>query len=175
MCNSSHLALSKFDCMKMVTILFPKDFIVILSIIWFIRLFLCNQTLKNRIGGELEDFGNDSCKHMSNIIKEYSQELDGPIILMVDEVLPLAPENDSGDTTIFDWTSLEVSPKVDLFMAVSPAPLIIGGSVSSQVIPPFHPTILSHQLLEGHRNFAQLNRLLSCLKHHNKVLPGEKN
>ena len=111
---------------------------------------------------------------MSNIIKEYSQELDGPIILMVDEVLPLAPEKESG-SGIFDWTSLEVSPKVDLFMAVSPAPLISGRSASIQVIPPSHPTIFSHRLLEGHRNFAQLNRLLSCLKHHNKVLPGEKN
>ena len=112
---------------------------------------------------------------MSMIIKEYSQELDGPIILMVDEVLPLASYKESGDTAIFDWTSLEVSPKVDLFMAVSPAPLIRGQSASIQVIPPSHPTIFSHHLLEGHRNFAQLNRLLSCLKHHNKVLPGEKN
>ena len=111
---------------------------------------------------------------MSNIIKEYSQELDGPIILMVDEVLPLAPVKESG-SRILDWTSLEVSPKVDLFMAVSPAPLIAGNSASIQVIPPSHPTIFSHRLLEGHRNFAQLNRLLSCLKHHNKVLPGEKN
>ena len=111
---------------------------------------------------------------MSNIIKEYSQELDGPIILMVDEVLPLAPRKKSGDTTIYDWTSLEVSPKVDLFMAVSPAPLITGKSASIQVIPPSHPTIFTHRLLEGHRNFAQLNRLLSCLKHHNKVLPSEK-
>ena len=125
--------------------------------------------------GELEIFGNDSCKHMSNIIKEYSQELDGPILLMVDEVLPLAPRKISGDTDIYDWTSLEVSPKVDLFMAVSPAPLILDTSASIQVIPPSHPTIFSHRLLEGHRNFAQLNRLLSCLKHHNKVLPGEKN
>ena len=112
---------------------------------------------------------------MSNIIKEYSQELDGPIILMVDEVLPLAPEKESGETKVYDWTSLEISPKVDLFMAVSPAPLISGKSASTQVIPPSHPTIFSQQLLEGHRNFAQLNRLLSCLKHHNKVLPSEKN
>ena len=112
---------------------------------------------------------------MSNIIKDYSQELDGPIILMVDEVLPLAPQKISGETQVFDWTSLEVSPKVDLFMAVCPAPMIIRESASIQVIPPSHPTIFSHRLLEGHRNFAQLNRLLSCLKHHNKVLPSEKN
>ena len=112
---------------------------------------------------------------MSNIIKEYSQQLDGPIILMVDEVLPLAAPKESGESMIFDWTSLEVSPKVDLFMAVSPAPFVIGISASIQVIPPSHPTIFSHRLLEGHRNFAQLNRLLSCLKHHNKVLPSEKN
>ena len=112
---------------------------------------------------------------MSNIIKEYSQELDGPITLMVDEVLPLALEKVSGETQVFDWTSLELSPKVDLFMAVSPAPLIVWKYASIQVIPPSHPTIFSYRLLEGHRNFAQLNRLLSCLKHHNKVLPGEKN
>ena len=128
------------------------------------------------MGGELEDFGNDSCKHMSNIIKEYSQELDGPILLMVDEVLPLAPEKESGETLVYDWTSLELSPKVDLLMAVSPAPLVGNPSTSSsQLIPPSHSTMFSHQLLEGHRNFAQLHRLLSCLKHHNKVLKSEKN
>ena len=46
---------------------------------------------------------------------------------------------------------------------------------SSQLIPPSHSTMFSHQLLEGHRNFAQLHRFLSCLKHHNKVLASEKN
>ena len=111
---------------------------------------------------------------MSNIIKEYSQELDGPIILMVDEVLPLAPRKKSGEIEVYDWTSLELSPKVDLLMAVSPAPLVANPSISSiQLIPPSHSTMFSHQLLEGHRNFAQLHKLLSCLKHHNNVLACE--
>ena len=98
--------------------------------------------------------------------------MEGPTILMVDEVLPNAPEKKSGENLIYDWTSLELSPKVDLIMAVSPAPMSFGQSF--QLKPPTHPTIFSHQMLEGHRNFAQLHRLLSCVKIHNKDLPGKK-
>ena len=98
--------------------------------------------------------------------------MEGPTILMVDEVFPQAPKKKSGENLIYDWTSLELSPKVDLIMAVSPAPSLDGQSF--QLKPPTHPNLFSHQMLEGHRNFAQLHRLLSCVKVHNKDLPSGK-
>ena len=109
---------------------------------------------------------------MSELIKTYS-DMEGPTILMVDEVNPKAPEKKYGGNLIYDWTSLELSPKVDLIMAVSPAPNMRTGQ-SFQLLPPTHPTIFTHQMLEGHRNFAQLHRLVSCVKVHNKDLLCKK-
>ena len=117
-----------------------------------------------------DDYDGSCCKHVSHIIKELSKEMNGPTILMLDEVLPFTYNATATETLIFDWSSLELTSNVDLFMAVSPAPTLQGQSY--QLIPPSQPIILSQQLMEGYRNFAQLDRLLSCLKHHNGNLPS---
>ena len=107
---------------------------------------------------------------MSHIIEEYSK-LEGPTILMVDEVLPWTGPNQETD-----WSNLKPSSQVDLIMAVSPAPTF--GSYDGQafqVIPPAsQPAIFTQQLLEPYRNFAELDRLLSCLKCHLVDLPFSK-
>ena len=88
---------------------------------------------------------------------------------MVDEVLPWVGRNKETD-----WSNLKPSSQVDLMMAVSPAPTY--GSIGQpfQVIPPAsQPTMFTQQLLEPYRNFAELDRLLSCVKSHQKDLPGK--
>ena len=88
---------------------------------------------------------------------------------MVDEVLPWTVNSDKND--IHDWSNLELSSQVDLIMAVSPAPTWGSEGQPFQVIPPAsQPTIFSQQLLEPYRNFAELDRLLSCVKSHHKDL-----
>ena len=107
---------------------------------------------------------------MSHIIQEYSK-LEGPTILMVDEVLPWTGPRE--ETDIHDWSNLKVSSQVDLIMAVSPAPLSFSGQ-PFQVIPPAsQPTIFTQHLVEPYRNFAELDRLLSCVKSHQKELSCE--
>ena len=88
---------------------------------------------------------------------------------MVDEVLPwTGPRN---ETDIHDWSNLKPSSQVDLIMAVSPAPTFGTGGKPFQVIPPAsQPTMLTQQLLEPYRNFAELDRLLSCIKYHHDDL-----
>ena len=108
---------------------------------------------------------------MSHIIEEYSK-LEGPTILMVDEVLPWT--GSQGETDIHDWSNLELSSQVDLIMAVSPAPTYVLSGQLFQVIPPAsQPTMFTQQLLEPYRNFAELDRLLSCVKSHQKDLLGK--
>ena len=87
---------------------------------------------------------------------------------MVDEVLPwTGPKKES------DWSNLKISSQVDLIMAVSPAPTFGTFGQSFQVIPPAsQPTIFTQHLVEPYRNFAELDRLLSCLKRHLKDLSG---
>ena len=87
---------------------------------------------------------------------------------MVDEVLPwTGPRNET------DWSNLKPSSQVDLIMAVSPAPPSLSGQ-PFQVIPPAsQPTIFTQQLLEPYRNFAELDRLLSCLKSHYEDLSSK--
>ena len=105
---------------------------------------------------------------MSHIIQEYSK-LEGPTILMVDEVLPWTGPQE--ETDIHDWSNLKPSSQVDLIMAVSPAPTFAFDGQPFQVIPPAsQPTIFTQQLLEPYRNFAELDRLLSCVKRHHKDL-----
>ena len=98
--------------------------------------------------------------------------MDGPTIMMVDEVLPMTGSADkkSGETVIYDWSSLNLSPKVDVIMALSPAPTSIIGSDQFQVIPPSQTIMFTQQLLQKYRNFAELDRLLSCIKYHQEVL-----
>ena len=100
---------------------------------------------------------------MSHIIEEVSK-MDGPTILMVDEVLPYADKKKSGETVIYDWSSLKLSSEVDVIIALSPAPNDNGDQF--QVIPPSHPLIYTQQLLHKFRCFAELDRLLSCMKSH---------
>ena len=105
---------------------------------------------------------------MSHIIQEYSK-LEGPTILMVDEVLPW-----TGPNSETDWSNLKPSSQVDLIMAVSPAPTWGSSGQPFQVIPPAsQPTIFTQQLLEPYRNFAELDRLLSCVKSHHKDLSSK--
>ena len=105
---------------------------------------------------------------MSHVIQEYSK-LEGPTILMVDEVLPWTGPQE--DTDIHDWSNLKPSSQVDLIMAVSPAPTYVTYGQAFQVIPPAsQPTIFTQHLVEPYRNFAELDRLLSCLKSHQKDL-----
>ena len=92
---------------------------------------------------------------------------------MVDEVLPWTGPQRETDT--HDWSNLKVSSQVDLIMAVSPAPTY--GNFSGQpfqVIPPAsQPTIFTQHLVEPYRNFAELDRLLSCLKCHQNDLSSK--
>ena len=91
---------------------------------------------------------------------------------MVDEVLPWT--GPQGETDIHDWSNLELSSQVDLIMAVSPAPTWDSYGQPFQVIPPAsQPTIFTQHLVEPYRNFAELDRLLSCLKCHHKDLEGK--
>ena len=91
---------------------------------------------------------------------------------MVDEVLPWT--GPKGKTNNHDWSNLKPSSQVDLIMAVSPAPTYGSEGQTFQVIPPAsQPTIFSQQLLEPYRNFAELDRLLSCLKCHHKDLSSK--
>ena len=85
---------------------------------------------------------------------------------MVDEVLPwTGPRNET------DWSNLKPSSQVDLIMAVSPAPTYASFGQVFQVIPPAsQPTIFTQHLVEPYRNFAELDRLLSCIKCHQKDL-----
>ena len=109
---------------------------------------------------------------MSHIIEEYSK-LEGPTILMVDEVLPWTGPEERTEN-IHDWSNLELSSQVDLIMAVSPAPTYGYSGQPFQVIPPaLQPTIFTQHLVEPYRNFAELDRLLSCLKSHHKDLSGK--
>ena len=109
---------------------------------------------------------------MSHIIEEYSK-LEGPTILMVDEVLPWT--GDSRLTDIHDWSNLKLSSQVDLIMAVSPAPTwLTSFGQPFKVIPPaLQPTIFTQHLVEPYRNFAELDRLLSCVKSHQKDLSSK--
>ena len=108
---------------------------------------------------------------MSHIIEEYCK-LEGPTILMVDEVLPWTGPKDDPD--INDWSKLELSSQVDLIMAVSPAPTYARSGQAFQVIPPAsQPTIFTQHLVEPYRNFAELDRLMSCVKSHQKDLSGK--
>ena len=88
---------------------------------------------------------------------------------MVDEVLPwTGPRNET------DWSNLKPSSQVDLIMAVSPAPTYDHYGQPFQVIPPAsQPTIFTQHLVEPYRNFAELDRLLSCVKSHQKDLSGK--
>ena len=88
---------------------------------------------------------------------------------MVDEVLPwTGPKNET------DWSNLKPSSQVDLIMAVSPAPTYAFTGQPFQVIPPAsQPTIFTQHLVEPYRNFAELDRLLSCVKSHLKDLKGK--
>ena len=92
---------------------------------------------------------------------------------MVDEVLPWTGPQE--ETDIHDWSNLKPSSQVDLIMAVSPAPTygyLVGQPF--QVIPPAsQPTIFTQHLVEPYRNFAELDRLLSCVKSHLKDLSGK--
>ena len=90
---------------------------------------------------------------------------------MVDEVLPYSGSaaKTSGGKKIHDWSNLELSTKVDVIMAVSPAPTF-GGREPFQVIPPSQTNIYTQQLFQQHRNFAELAWLLSCIKCHQKDL-----
>ena len=98
--------------------------------------------------------------------------MEGPTILMVDEVLPWTGPQE--ETDIHDWSNLKPSSQVDLIMAVSPAPTWGSSGQAFQVIPPAsQPTIFTQQLLEPYRNFAELDRLLSCLKCHHEDLSGK--
>ena len=108
---------------------------------------------------------------MSHIIEEASK-LEGPTILMVDEVLPWtgSATKTSGGKTIHDWSNLELSTKVDVIMAVSPAPTSGFSQEPFQVISPSQTNIYTQQLFLQHRNFAELARLLSCVKSHQKDL-----
>ena len=91
---------------------------------------------------------------------------------MVDEVLPWT--GDSRKTDIHDWSNLKPSSQVDLIMAVSPAPTWGTSGQAFQVIPPAsQPTIFTQHLVEPYRNFADLDRLLSCVKSHHKDLSGK--
>ena len=91
---------------------------------------------------------------------------------MVDEVLPWTGPQE--ETDIHDWSNLELSSQVDLIMAVSPAPSYGSFGQPFQVIPPAsQPTIFTQHLVEPYRNFAELDRLLSCMKYHHKVLSGK--
>ena len=89
---------------------------------------------------------------------------------MVDEVLPW-----TGPNKETDWSNLKPSSQVDLIMAVSPAPTY--GNYSGQafqVIPPAsQPTIFTQHLVEPYRNFAELDRLLSCVKSHHEDLSSK--
>ena len=118
---------------------------------------------------DLEDHDKSCCKHMNHIIRKISQ-MACPTILMVDELLPYSSGSatkTSGGKQIYDWSSLQLSPKVDVLMAVAPAPSFIAGlNEQFQLIAPSHPTIYTQQLLQQHRNFAQLARLLACIKCH---------
>ena len=105
---------------------------------------------------------------MSDIIEEYAQ-MDGPTILMVDEVLPMTSDSRDNNVT-YDWSSLKLSNKVDVIMAVSPSSGYSVQDQQFQVIPPCHPNIFTLQLKQKYRNFAELDRLLSCLKRHHKDL-----
>ena len=88
---------------------------------------------------------------------------------MVDEVLPWTGPNEETD-----WSNLKPSSQVDLIMAVSPAPTYGGFGQAFQVIPPAsQPTIFTQHLVEPYRNFAELDRLLSCVKSHQKDLLGK--
>ena len=91
---------------------------------------------------------------------------------MVDEVLPYSgsASKTSGGKIIHDWSNLELSTKVDVIMAVSPAPTYAYSVEPFQVIPPSQTNIYTQQLLEQHRNFAELATLLSCIKSHDKDL-----
>ena len=81
---------------------------------------------------------------------------------MVDEVLPW-----TGPNSETDWSNLKPSSQVDLIMAVSPAPSYNAPGQAFQVIPPAsQPTMFTQQLLEPYRNFAELDRLLSCVNCH---------
>ncbi len=93
---------------------------------------------------------------------------------MIDEVLPWTGPQE--ETDIHDWSNLELSSQVDLIMAVSPAPTYggFGPGQPFQVIPPAsQPTIFTQHLVEPYRNFAELDRLLSCLKSHQKDLSSK--
>ena len=108
---------------------------------------------------------------MNQIIEDYSQKNE-PTILMIDEVLPWTGPQE--ETDIHDWSTLKISSQVDLIMAVSPAPIVTSSGQPFQVIPPAsQPTMFTQQLLEPYRNFAELDRLLSCVKSHQKELPGK--
>ena len=91
---------------------------------------------------------------------------------MVDEVLPWtgSATKTSGGKTIHDWSNMELSTKVDVIMAVSPAPTYGASYESFQVIPPSQTNIYTQQLFQQHRNFAELAWLLSCIKYHQKDL-----
>ena len=91
---------------------------------------------------------------------------------MVDEVLPwTGPRNET------DWSNLKPSSQVDLIMAVSPAPTYGYPGALFQVTPPpaSQPTqlIFTQHLVEPYRNFAELDRLLSCVKSHQKDLSSK--
>ena len=91
---------------------------------------------------------------------------------MVDEVLPWT--GPSNETDIHDWSNLKPSSQVDLIMAVSPAPTYQAYGQAFQVIPPAsQPTIFTQHLVEPYRNFAELDRLLSCVKSHQKDLSSK--
>ena len=91
---------------------------------------------------------------------------------MVDEVLPWT--GDPRRTDIHDWSNLKPSSQVDLIMAVSPAPTYGTFGQPFQVIPPAsQPTIFTQHLVEPYRNFAELDRLLSCVKSHLKGLSSK--
>ena len=89
---------------------------------------------------------------------------------MVDEVLPW-----TGPNKETDWSNLKPSSQVDLIMAVSPAPTWDSEGHPFKVITPAsQPTIFTQHLVEPYRNFAELDRLLSCLKCHLVDLPFSK-
>ena len=130
--------------------------------------------IRNENDDKLKDHDKSCCKHMNHIIEEKSQ-MAGPTILMVDELLPWtgSATKTSGGKNIYDWSSLQLSPKVDVLMAVAPAPSWVSSKEQFQLRAPSHPTIYTQQLLQQHRNFAQLARLLSCIKCHLDVLSGK--
>ena len=137
------------------------------------KLFTCDEGLKLFLElANVKDHDRSCCKHISHIIEETSK-LEGPTILMVDEVLPwtCSATKTSGSKKIHDWSNLELSTKVDVIMAVSPAPIPYAASRGLfQVIPPSQTNIYTQQLFLQHRNFAELARLLSCVKYHHKDL-----